>query len=99
MSDETDREIARLRDALRNRDHELTKAQELCASYRDTIFHLVERERDIAKQLAELRASLIAAAVAATVTRPQRCGASGQFGICSLPDGHEGPHAEWTAVQ
>ena len=59
MSDETDLEIARLRDELRQRLGSIEKLQMLCADYVSTIQHLVGRERDLEKQLADLRSSLI----------------------------------------
>ena len=46
MSDETDREIARLRDLLRDSEHQNAKLRELRDSLTDTIAHLVRQERE-----------------------------------------------------
>ena len=46
MSDETDREIARLRDALRSAEHKNQKLTEINASFSTTIAYLVEKERE-----------------------------------------------------
>jgi len=54
MSDETDREIARLRDALRNAEHKNQKLTEINASFSDTIAYLVTKEREQLVRLARL---------------------------------------------